>query len=96
MPTRASSFTTSLSDAGFHASKFRKIVIMLSFSEKFGLESVLLRIKCKSIKIDIKPVERFTKYIFVLHLVVQQAIIIVCQVYHEAAVLLLEKIAKVA
>ena len=77
-------------------SKAGEIVIMLPFRYKFDFKAVLLCIEGQRVKVDVEPVERLSQHIPLLHLIVQKAIIVISQVNHEAAVLLLEKIAEVA
>ena len=69
---------------------------MFSLGDQFGREAGLLRVECKGVEVDIEPVERFPEDVLVLHLIVQLAVVIVCQIDHEAAVLFLEEIAQVA
>lgn len=69
---------------------------MLTFIEEFGLEAGLFCIIGEGIKIHIEPVERLTKNILVLHLVVYLTIIIISQIDHHTSVFFLIQIAEVA
>lgn len=61
---------------------------MLAFIEEFGFEAGLFCVIGESVEIHIKPIERFTQYVLVLHLIVDLTIIIVSKIDHHAAVLL--------
>ena len=69
---------------------------MLAFIEEFGLEAGLFCIIGEGVKIHIEPVERLTKNILVLHLVVYLTIIIISQIDHHTSVFFLIQIAEVA
>ena len=68
---------------------------MLAFIEEFGLEAGLFCIIGQGVKIHIQPIERFSLYILILHLIVDLTIIVIGKVYHEASILFLIKIFEV-
>ena len=68
---------------------------MLPLFDKLRLESIPGSIQAECLKIDIKPVERISFYIFVLHPEVYFAIIISCQINQETPVLIFKKITEI-
>ena len=69
---------------------------MLAFIEEFGFKAGLFCVMGQGIEVHIEPVERLSLYILILHLIVDLAVIVACQVYLKAAVFFLIEILEVA
>ena len=73
-----------------------QIVVMLTFLHHLSLEAIFVGIIGERLEIDIKPIERLTLDLLILHAEIDFAIISCCQVYQEASVFIFKQIAEVA